>query len=334
MVECVMPLEAKAQAYVDRMAALAAAADPPRPPLDQIPPSVFRETLNRLLETLDGPAEPVAKIEDREIPGPGGLIPVRVYTPEGQGPCPVLVYFRGGGWVAGTPETHDGVCRALANAANCVVVAVSYRLAPENKFPAAVEDCYAATRWVAENASAINGDATRVAVGGDSVGGGLTAVVALMARDRGGPFLAYQLIVYPVTNYDLTTPSYLEEACNAPGMGNTRDTMIYFWRQYLNDEADGRNPYASPLRAEDLSGLPPALVITAQYDVLRDEGQAYAARLHDAGVLVTLSNYETSRHGFFSMGTLSDHTQAAREEVATALRSAFATREAAQPVAR
>jgi acetyl esterase len=332
MVECVMPLEAKAQAYLDRMAAQAAAADPPPPPLDQISPSVVRETFNRRLATVDGPAEPVAKIEDREIPGPGGPIPVRVYTPEGQGPFPVLVYFRGGGWVAGTPETHDGVCRALANAADCVVVGVSYRLAPEHKFPAAPEDCYAATRWVAENASAIEGDATRVAVGGDSAGGGLAAVVALMARDRGGPSLVYQLIVYPVTNYDLTTPSYLEEACNAPGMGSSRDTMIYFWSQYLNDDADGRNPYASPLLAEDLSGLPPALVITAQYDVLRDEGQAYAARLHKAGVPVTVSNYESSRHGFFSAGTLSDYTKPAREEAASALRSAFTTREAAQPI--
>lgn len=139
-------------------------------------------------------------------------------------------------------------------------------------------EAYAATRWVADNARAIGGDATRVAVGGDSVGGGLTDVVAILARDRGGPSLVCQLIVYPVTNYDLTTPSYLEEACNAPGRGNTRDTLIYFWSQYLNDDDDGRDPYASPLRAEDHSGLPPALVITAQYDVLRREGQAFAAR--------------------------------------------------------
>ena len=264
---------------------------------------------------------------------PVGPIPVRIYTPEGQGPFPVLVYFRGGGWVLCTFETHDGICRALAKAANCVVVAVGYRLAPENKFPAAAEDCYAATSWVAENASALNGDATHVAVGGDSVGGGLTAVVALMARDRGGPALVYQLIVYPVTNYDLTTPSYLEEACNVPGLLCVRDTMVYFWNQYLNDDADGRNPYASPLLAERLSGLPPALVITAQYDVLRDEGQAYAARLHDAGVPVTASNYETSLHGFFGMGKFSDHTTRAREEAASALRSAFAAREAAQPIA-
>jgi acetyl esterase/lipase len=328
-----MPLDPKAREFVDQMAAQTAAADPPMPPLDQIPPDTLRGMFNGLLLMMDSPPEPVANVEDRQIPGPGGQIPVRIYTPEGQAPFPLLVYFHGGGWVIGNLDTHDSACHALANGAGCVVVSVDYRLAPEHKAPAAAEDCYAATRWVAENAASIGGDGARIAVGGDSAGGNLAAAVALMARDRGGPPLVHQLLVYPVTNYDLTTPSYLEAACNEPGFLCTRDTMVYFWDQYLQDEAAGRNPYVSPLLAEDLSGLPPALVVTAQYDVLRDEGQAYAARLQEAGVPTTVSNYDGMLHAFFSMGNVLDQTRPVRDEAAAALRSAFAGQGAGQPVA-
>jgi acetyl esterase len=328
-----MPLDAKARAFVDQMAAQTAAADPPLPPLDQIPPATVREMFNGLLLTMDGPGEMVAGVEDRQIPGPGGPIPIRVFTPEGRGPFPVLVFFHGGGWVIGTLDTHDAPCRALANGAGCVVVSVDYRLAPEHKCPAAAEDCYAATRWVANNAPAIDGDPSRIAVGGDSAGGNLAAVVALMARDRGGPPLVHQLLVYPVTDHDDTTASYLEPECNAPGMLCTRDAMAYFWSQYLREGDDGRHPYASPLRAEDLSGLPPALVVTAQYDPLRDEGRAYADRLREAGVPVQVSHYDNMLHAFFSMGAVLDHTTPVREEAAAALRSAFSMTPANQPLA-
>lgn len=265
--------------------------------------------------------EPVAKVENRTIPGPAGEIPLRIYMPEGSGPFPVLVYFHGGGWVLGDLESHDGVCRVLANAARCVVASVDYRLAPEHKYPAAAEDCYAATQWVAANAASIGGDPERIAVGGDSAGGNLAAVVALMARDKGGPRLRHQLLVYPVTDFSFDTPSYGQ---NAQGYSLGKADMEWFWRQYLPDEAAGREPYASPLRATDLSHLPPALVITAEYDPLRDEGEHYAERLRQAGVPTDLRRYDGMIHGFFAMSAGVDVARAAVNHAADALRTAFA----------
>jgi acetyl esterase len=270
---------------------------------------------------LGGEPPPVSQVEERELPGPNGVIPVRVYTPAGSGPFPVLVYFHGGGWVLGSVETHDPVCRSLANAAECVVVSVDYRLAPEHKFPAAAEDCYTATLWVRTIAPLINGDADRIAVGGDSAGGNLAAVVTQMARDRGGPLLSFQLLVYPVTDYYLPgTPSYQG---NADGYFLTRDDMEWFWNHYLSGEADAVNPYACPSRAESLRGLPPALVITAEFDPLRDEGEAYAARLLDAGVAVRLVRYDGMIHGFFSMAGVLDQGKNALALAAAELRSAL-----------
>jgi len=270
---------------------------------------------------LGGDPEPVNKIEDRKLPGTAGSIPVRVYTPSGSGPFPVLVYFHGGGWVLCDIETHDPVCRSLANAAECIVVSVDYRLAPENKFPAAVDDCYAAAQWVMNNASLINGDPDRVAVGGDSAGGNLAAVVALMARDLGGSAPIFQLLIYPVTDYYLPGTPSMEE--NAEGYFLTRDDMVWFWNHYLNDVAEAEDPRACPLKASSLSGLPPALVITAEFDPLRDEGEMYAARLGEAACGVELVRYDGMIHGFFNMGGVLEQGRSAIALAAAQLRSAF-----------
>jgi acetyl esterase len=269
---------------------------------------------------------PAARVEDRTIPGPGGEIAVRIYAPEAPAPedagaLPVLVYFHGGGFVIGSIETHDGTCRQLARGADCVVVSVDYRLAPEHTFPAAPEDCYAATAWVAEHAAEIGADPARIAVGGDSAGGNLAAVVCLMARDRSGPALAHQLLIYPVTDYAFETGSYRE---NAEGYMLTLPMMKWFWNHYLADPAEGAGELASPLRAANLAGLPSATVLTAEFDPLRDEGEAYAQRLSEAGVKTQLTRYDGVFHGFFAMGALIDRANAAVDEACTALRDAFA----------
>jgi acetyl esterase len=261
-----------------------------------------------------GPRPEVAAVKDLEVPGPAGAIPVRVYRPSHDEGLPLLVYLHGGGWTICSIETHDATCRQLANGAGCVVVSVEYRLAPEHRFPAAPEDCYAALEWTARNAGSLGGDAERLAVGGDSAGGNLSAAVSLMARDRRGPRLCHQLLVYPVTDHAFDTDSYRE---NAEGPLLTRDTMRAFWSHYLGSEQDGRHPYASPLRAADLAGLPPAHVITAEYDPLRDEGEAYAARLAAAGVPVVQRRYDGMIHGFFGFSELIDR---ARDAVADAVR--------------
>jgi acetyl esterase/lipase len=214
-----MPLNAEEQAFLDQMAAANA------PPLHTLPVEAARQLIIDLFAPK-GEREPVAKVEDRRVTGPAGPIPIRIYTPTGRGPFPILVYFHGGGWVIGNLETHDTPCRAITNAAGCITVSVDYRLAPENKYPAAPEDCYAATRWVADHATEIGGDPARLAVGGDSAGGNLAAVVAQMSRDRGGPPLVFQLLIYPVTDHRLDTASYRD---NADGYFLTRDGMEWFW---------------------------------------------------------------------------------------------------------
>jgi acetyl esterase len=291
------------------------------PPLHMVPVAEARQMLLAFNRALGGEPEPVGQILDREIPGPQGSIPVRLYTPAGGGPLPALVFFHGGGWVLGNIEAYDTVCRALTNAAGCAVLSVDYRLAPEHKFPAAVEDCYAATRWVVANAATLNLDPARIAVGGDSAGGNLAAVIAQVARDRGGPSLVFQLLVYPVTDYLPDLPSYAE---NAEGYLLTKDAMGWVWNHYLLHEAEGKNPLASPLRAADLSGLPPALIITAERDPLRDEGERYATRLQEAGVPVAVTRYDGMIHGFFSMAGMIDQGKQALAQAGAALHSAFA----------
>ncbi|MGO4890590.1 alpha/beta hydrolase [Anaerobacillus sp. MEB173] len=288
------------------------------PPMETLSPEEARASADFSL--LAGEPEDVGSVENRLIPGPEGDIPVRVYTPKGEGPFPALVYYHGGGWVIGDLDTVDVPCRLLTNKANCVVISVDYRLAPEHKFPAAADDAYAAAKWAADHGSAINVDPSRIAVGGDSAGGNLAAAVALMARDKGELSLAYQLLVYPVTNHSYDTVSYFE---NADGYLLTKDTMVWFWDHYLRTEEDSANPYASPLQAEDLSGLPPALVLTAEFDPLRDEGEAYAKRLTEAGVSVEVKRYDGLIHGFFWMPAALEKGRESIDLAAAALKQAF-----------
>jgi acetyl esterase len=307
-----MPLDPQARAIID----LLASSD--MPDLSIVEPEVIRKLTDAAVVPDQG--EPVARVENRTLPGPAGEIPVRIYAPHTNGPLPVVAYFHGGGFVYCGLDTHDDTCRALANASGCSVVSVDYRLAPENKFPAAPEDAYAVTRWLADNGAEIGVDPQRIAVAGDSAGGNLASVVALMARDRGGPALAFQLLVYPVADFGFDTDSYRE---NADGYLLTEKMMRAFWNHYLGDEADGDHPYASPLRAECLDALPPAFVVTAEFDPLRDEGEAYAARLAEAGVPTTARRYDGMIHGFFSMGHAIDRARVAVADAGLVLRSAL-----------
>jgi acetyl esterase len=267
-----------------------------------------------------GTGEPVAEVRDMPIPGPAGDLPARMYRPAGAGPWPVLVYFFGGGWSLGTLDTSDGICRTLTNLAQCVTVAVGYRLAPEHRFPAAVQDCYAGAAWVASHAAELGADAATLAVGGDSSGGNLAAAVSLMARDRGAPAIAHQLLVYPNTDYQAGTASMRE--MDDPYFFNPR-SVEWYWRMYLSEPRDGANPLASPLRSEDLTGLPPATVITAEFDPLRDEGELYAARLQQAGVPAEVTRYDGMMHGFFTMVGDLDVARQAAAHAAGRLRAAF-----------
>ena len=265
---------------------------------------------------------PVAAVENRLIPGAAGDLPMRVYTPEGRGPFPLVVFFHGGGWVLGDLDTHDPFCRLLCAGADCVVVSVGYRLAPEHRFPAAIDDALAATRWVAEHAVEVGGDPARIAVAGDSAGGNLSAVTALRIRDEGGPALRGQLLIYPALGYHTPpTPSYIE---NAEGYGLTREAALWFWEQYLADESQAANPHVAPLLAPNLSGLPPALVITAEYDVLRDEGERYVERLRAAGVEARAARYDGVHHRFAEMVGILDQAEQAHEEMCAWLRDVLA----------
>ncbi|MEK6239458.1 MAG: alpha/beta hydrolase, partial [Planctomycetales bacterium] len=247
-------------------------------------------------------------------------IPARIYWPETKGNSPSLIYYHGGGWVVGSLNTHDVICRSLAASAACVVVSVDYRLAPEHRFPAAAEDAYAAACWVVENADVLGVDPEKIAVGGDSAGGNLAAVTALAARDRGGPSLAFQLLLYPVTDCRFDTPSYNQFAS---GHMLTRDAMRWFWDQYVEHESDRANPVASPLRAEDLRGLPPCHVLTAECDPLRDEGEAYADRLKEANVSVTLKREPGMIHGFLRRDRIFPQARQALEELGDVLKQAL-----------
>jgi acetyl esterase len=263
-----------------------------------------------------GTGEPVFEVTDRTFPGPDGELPVRIYRPSSYRPLGTLVYFFGGGWTLGGIDTSDGVCRALANASGCLVVTPGYRLAPEHPFPAAVHDCVAAVTWVTEHADELGADPARVAVGGDSAGGNLAAVVAQQTRDRALP-LAAQLLVYPNTCHLADTESLRD---NDDRWLFNHHSVDWYWRNYLADPEDGRDPRVSPLLAPDLSGLPPALVITAEYDPLRDEGEQYAHRMRAAGVRVELTRYDGMAHGFFTMSGVLDDARHAVAQAAGYLR--------------
>jgi len=274
-----------------------------------------------------GEPEPVHEVTDLIIAGPGGELPLRLYRPASERPLPALLYFFGGGWVLGTIDTADGVGRSLANSSGALVAVAGYRLAPEHRFPAAADDCYAAVRWVAEHAEEIGADPARLAVGGDSAGGNLAAGVALRAR-ADGPALAGQLLVYPNTDQLADDPSM--RAADDPFLFN-RHSVDWYRRHYLANPGDAANPLASPLRAQSLAGLPPALVITAEFDPLRDQGEAYARRLAREGVQVELSRYPGMAHGFFTMIGTVDASRAAIEQAASRLRAWFGLAAAPRP---
>ena len=290
----------------------------PGPPAHEIP--IEQARVNHQMETdaLCGRGPEVADVRDLAIPSAGGEIPVRVYRPEGDGPLPIVVWLHGGGWAMGSIDTYDAPVRALANAAGALVVSVEYRLAPEAHFPAAVEDSVAAVRWAAACGAELGGDPARLAVAGDSAGGNLAAVAA--RRLRGELELRLQALIYPVTDGGVNTPSYREFADR---YGLTAAGMRRFWELYL-DGSDSSNPDASPLRDPDLSGVAPAYVLTAERDVLRDEGEAYAAALERAGVPVTHVRWPGTIHGFFRWIAATDVAGEAIAEVGARLRAALA----------
>jgi acetyl esterase len=285
-------------------------------------PEQARVKMQALIDASPLPPQPIYRDEDRHIPGGCGQIPIRIYTPNGRVPMPILVFFHGGGWVLGGLDSHDNTCRAVANAAGCVVVSIDYRLAPEHPFPAPLEDCYAGLKWAAANAASIGGDSSKIAVGGDSAGGNLAAAVAIMARDRRGPKIGFQLLIYPVTDASLDFPSMREFSDD--GFVLSRADMDWFWKHYAPTEADRANPLASVLRAKDLRGLPPALVITASHDPLRDEGEAYAAALKAAGNKVTHTRYDGVTHGFFTFFDAIDKGKQAVAQAGESIRAALA----------
>lgn len=263
------------------------------PPLNEMAPADAREMYRGLQQTL--PYQEVHRVFDDDANGVG----IRVYRPSDARALPCLLFYHGGGWVIGDLDTHDSVCRQLANQAECVVIAADYRLAPEHPWPAALDDCYQVLQWSVDNADKLDIDPTRVAVGGDSAGGNLAACVSLRSKFEGGPPIAFQLLIYPVTDAALNTPSYEE---NGEGYLLTMESMAWFLDQYLGTGTDNRNdPLALPLQADDLADLPDACIITAEFDPLRDEGEQFADKLKDAGVNTDLRRFDGMIHGFFGM---------------------------------
>ena len=309
-----MPLDPQARFLLDQLAARGG------PALHELDVPAARLAFEAL--RIPAPGEPVAAIEALQLPGPAGEVPARLYVPAGAPPVSAaLLYFHGGGWVIGSPDTHENLCKALANRSGARVVSVDYRLAPEHRWPAAAEDCYAAACHVEAHGAALGIDGARLAVAGDSAGGNLAAVVALLARERGGPRLRHQVLIYPVTDHDFERASYRE---NGDGYFLTTNAMRWFWDHYVPERADRDDWRAAPLRAAKLDGLPPATVLTAEYDPLRDEGEAYAARLREAGVPTTLSRYDGQIHGFASLLDLLDAGRRAVDQIGAVLRRALA----------
>ncbi len=271
---------------------------------------------------LGGEPEDVDGVDQRFIPGPTADLPVWIYRPVrgGARPLPGLIYFHGSGWVVANIGVCDSFSRSLANRTGCVVVAVNYQKAPEHKFPVPLDDCYAATRWVFDNASALGLDRGRIGVIGDSAGGNLAAAVTLRARDENGPQLAYQVLIYPAVQYGWDTPSAL---ANAEGFLLQRASMEYFWNHYVRNPRDGMNPYCSPLVAEDHSGLPPALIVSAEFDPLCDDGRNYADKLAAAGVSVKFRLYKGMIHGFLRMAGVLDQSKALLDEIGREVKSAL-----------
>jgi acetyl esterase len=306
-----MPLHPQAQVVCDA----ANAVEPPERIDSNL--ELMRTGFGGLL-LMAGEAQPVFAVEDRDADG----VPVRIYRPSPDPDLPVVAYFHGGGWTIGSVEQFDPILRQVANATEAIVVAPEYRLSPEHPFPAPLDDSWKALQWTAKNAASFGGDANRLAVMGDSAGGNLSAVCALLARDVGMPELAMQVLVYPVTDCDFTTPSYNE---NREGYLLSIDEMRWFFSCYTRGGADRADWRISPLRAPDVAGVAPALVITAEFDPLRDEGEAYADRLREAGVPVEVKRYEGMVHAFFGLSAAFDASRDALDLAGTALRRAFGT---------
>lgn len=300
-----MPLSPNTQRYLDELKALNA------PPKHKMPILEIRQAAVARASLITNKTA-VASVADRRIPAPGRELPARIYTPQGIGPFALLLYFHGGGWASNNLDTHDELCRKLARETGCVVVSADYRLAPEAKFPAAVEDAWAALHWTAEHAAEWNADPKRLIVAGDSSGANLAAVLTLRARDEGSPTIAGQILYYPVTDYyEPGTQSY---SSFSEGYGLIRTDMAWFWDLYLPDKSAAENPHASPLKASHFDRLPPALVITSECDILRDEGHAYADRLQASGVPVQYSCYPGLIHGFLILPAFTEETAQAVNE--------------------
>jgi len=310
-----MPIDPQVRGLLDAMEAQGA------PDISQLSVSQARDMANSFRE-MQGDLVQVASVGDRTVPGPDGSLPVRIYRPHGT-PRGALVYFHGGGWVIGNIEVVDAPCRALAEATGCVVVSAQYRLAPESAYPAAAEDCYAVVQWVADHLEELGTEAAGVVVAGDSAGGNLAAVVSLMARDRGGPAIAFQALVYPVTDLaDMETESY---RANGEGYLLTAAAMRWFRDHYVPDESRRTEPYASPVHAEDLSGLPPAFIAVMEFDPLHDDGQKYAELLRKAGTEATVHRYEGQIHGLFWLGGVCGRFGGLVEDLAKEVRAALGT---------
>ncbi len=308
-----MPLTSETKAILEMRAGA--------PAFHELTPAEAREAM-AAMRPQGVPQEPVAQVHEMVVPGPAGDVPARGYLPnDDPRDLPTVVYFHGGGWVIGDLDSHDAVCRALCNRAGMSVLSVDYRLAPEARYPAAAEDAYAAVAWINSMYDQQGGRADRIAVAGDSAGGNLAAVVAQMARGRGGPQIDAQILIYPVTDFDFSTESYRENGRGDVGLSEAG--MRWFWDLYLNDESEGAQPYASPLRASDLSNLPRSLTITAEYDPLRDEGEAYAAALAAAGVQSSCTRYDGVIHGFVSAFQAVPEGGQALDQIAAELRDAF-----------
>lgn len=311
-----MPLVPEYQAMLEALAA------EPGPPIPEMTPEEAR-ALYRMMRPLNEDLA-VGEVIERGVPGPAGEVPLRIYRPQASGPHPVVVFFHGGGWVIGDLDTADAACRDLCETAGCVVASVDYRLAPEHRFPAAVDDCYAALEWVAANGGELGGNG-RLAVAGESAGGNLAAVLSLKARDEAaskidGPQIDFQLLLYPVVDHDLSRPSYVD---NGSGYILETPTMHWFWDHYCPDPASRSHPYASPLKADDHSGLPPALVMTAEFDPLRDEGNLYAETLAAAGTQAEAICYDGLVHDFFATAQQFKASRAPFETACAALRKAL-----------
>lgn len=293
------------------------AKNPAKPQWESTPAEVRASASAKWQPEYLGVADAVAKIDYRYISGPTAELPIKIYTPEGIGPFPAVVFFHGGGWVAGNIEINGVQHQQIAHDARAVVIAVNYQKAPEHKFPIPFDDCYSTLEWVVANAQALNINVDEIGVAGDSAGGNLAAAVALKARDVKGPKIAFQILIYPAVDYNFEYPSMIE---NAVGYSLTTQGMKWYWDQYMATTDDLANPYFRPMAAENLSNLPPTFTLTAELDPLRDEGEIFAQRLHDAGVKSVLKRYDSLIHGFALMQGFLPEAREAMQDIADNIR--------------